>query len=126
MIMGIKTHDASSAPLDSDLALNHHPDAVEEAPISIESIDQRVERRLVLKMDPFIMPIIFFMYFFNVIDGSNLGNAKTDGMDKDLDFKENQYSILVMVLYVLFCGLCLSANLVTRKFQPKWLLVCFM
>ncbi|KAH9902018.1 MFS general substrate transporter [Xylariomycetidae sp. FL2044] len=70
--------------------------------------------------------MIFLMYFFNSIDRSNLGNAKTDGMDVDLGFVGNQYSILVMVFYVPFCGLTLPANLITRKFQPKWFLVGFM
>jgi MFS family permease len=72
------------------------------------------------------MTMIFFMYFFNSIDRSNLGNGKTDGMDTDLHFTGNQYSILVMVFYIPFCGLCLPANLITRKFQPKWFLVSFM
>jgi MFS family permease len=72
------------------------------------------------------MTMIFFMYFFNSIDRSNLGNAKTDGMDTDLHFTGNQYSILVMVFYIPICGLCLPANLITRKFQPKWFLVSFM
>jgi MFS family permease len=70
--------------------------------------------------------MIFFIYFFDSIDRSNLGNAKTDGMDTDLRFTGNQYSTLVMVSYISFCGLCLPANLITRKFQPKWFLVSFM
>jgi hypothetical protein len=116
--MDIKTHGGfKSSPMDSDHALEYHPGVVGEAPISIESIDQRAERRLVLKMHLFIMRMIFFMYFLNAIDRSNQGNAKTDGMGKDLGFKGSQYSVLVMVFYVPFC--CLPANLVTRKFQAE-------
>lgn len=92
----------------------------------LPDIDAAAERKLVLKLDLLVMVMIFLMYFFNSIDRGNLGNAKTDGMDVDLGFVGNQYSILVMVFYVPFCGLCLPANLVTRKFQPKWFLVAFM
>lgn len=92
----------------------------------LPSIDAAAERKLVRKLDLLVMVMIFLMYFFNSIDRGNLANAKTDGMDTDLGFVGNQYSILVMVFYVPFCGLCLPANLVTRKFQPKWFLVAFM
>lgn len=37
------------------------------------------------------------MYLFNALDKGNLGNAKTDGMDKDLGFKGNQYNTMLSV-----------------------------
>lgn len=100
--------------------------AIGDVSHTVPPIDAAAERKLVLKFDLLVMVMIFFMYFFNSIDRSNLGNAKTDHMDDDLGFVGNQYSILIMVFYVPFCGLCLPANLVTRKFQPKWFLVGFM
>ena len=92
----------------------------------VEEINRKKERKLVWKLDFSVMILIFLMYFFNSIDRSNLGNAKTDGMEDDLNFKGDQYSVLVMVFSVTFCGLCLPANLVTRKYQPKWFLIAFM
>ncbi|KAL1632577.1 hypothetical protein SLS56_003476 [Neofusicoccum ribis] len=100
--------------------------AIGDVSAPLPSIDAAAERKLVRKLDLLVMVMIFLMYFFNSIDRGNLANAKTDGMDTDLGFVGNQYSILVMVFYVPFCGLCLPANLVTRKFQPKWFLVAFM
>ncbi|OJD33442.1 high-affinity nicotinic acid transporter [Diplodia corticola] len=116
---------------DGDAASTKDPAQIEYGTISdvapvLPRIDAAAERKLVQKLDLLVMVIIFFMYFFNSIDRSNLGNAKTDGMDVDLGFVNNQYSILVMVFYVPFCGLCLPANLVTRKFEPKFFLVGFM
>ena len=62
------------------------------------------------------------MYFFNSVDRSNLGNAKTDGMDKDLNFKGNEYSLLILLFYVPF-GLCdLPLNLLTKRFSGKVML----
>jgi hypothetical protein len=40
------------------------------------------------------------MYLFNALDKGNLGNAKTDGLEKDLHFKTNQYNIILSVFYV--------------------------
>jgi len=41
------------------------------------------------------------MYLFNALDKGNLGNAKTDGMDKDLGFKGNQYNTMLSVSIVI-------------------------
>ena len=35
----------------------------------------------VRKLDLYLLPFLSLMYFFNSVDRSNLGNAKTDGMD---------------------------------------------
>ncbi|KAK5046616.1 hypothetical protein LTR84_007377 [Exophiala bonariae] len=59
-------------------------------------------------------------------DRSNLGNAKTDGMDKDMKFKGNEYSLLILLFYVPF-GLCdLPLNLLTKKFSGRVMLPTLM
>jgi MFS family permease len=66
------------------------------------------------------------MYFFNSVDRSNLGNAKTDGMDKDLGFTGEQYSLLILLFYVPN-GLCdLPLNMLTKKWSGKVMLPSLM
>lgn len=73
-------------------------------------------------MDCYLLPFLSLMYFFNSVDRSNLGNAKTDGMDRDLNFKGNEYSLLILLFYVPF-GLCdLPLNLLTKRFSGKVML----
>lgn len=66
------------------------------------------------------------MYFFNSVDRSNLGNAKTDGMDKDLHFVGEQYSLLILLFYVPNGLLDLPLNMITKKFSAKVTLPGFM
>lgn len=47
-------------------------------------IDAAAERRLLWKFDLRILPLLAMMYLFNSLDKSNLGNAKTNGLEKDL------------------------------------------
>lgn len=47
-------------------------------------IDKKAERRLLRKFDLHILPLLVMMYLFNSLDKSNLGNAKTAGLEKDL------------------------------------------
>lgn len=49
-------------------------------------IDKAAERRLLWKFDLRILPLLTMMYLFNALDKANLGNAKTDGLEKDLGF----------------------------------------
>jgi predicted MFS family arabinose efflux permease len=80
----------------------------------------------VRKLDMYLLPFLSLMYFFNSVDRSNLGNAKTDGMDKDLHFKGNEYSLLILLFYIPFGTLDLPLNLLTKKFSAKWVLPTLM
>ena len=40
------------------------------------------------------------MYLCNALDKSNLGNAKTNGLERDLKLKDGQYNILLSIFFV--------------------------
>lgn len=61
------------------------------------AIDPEAEQRLVRKFDLRILPCLAFMYLFNSLDKSNLGNAKTAGLEKTLGFRGNQFNLIVSV-----------------------------
>lgn len=63
-------------------------------------VDHHAERALCRKFDFRLLPVLALMYLFNALDKGNLGNAKTDGLEKDLHFKSNQYNIILSVFYV--------------------------
>lgn len=44
-------------------------------------MDSRAEQSLVWKFDLRILPVLAIMYLFNSLDKSNLGNAKTAGLE---------------------------------------------
>ncbi|KAF2502581.1 MFS general substrate transporter [Lophium mytilinum] len=58
------------------------------------------EKALVLKFDLRILPMLALMYLCNALDKGNLGNAKTDGFEKDLHFKSNQYNLILSIFYI--------------------------
>ncbi|KAF7563698.1 hypothetical protein G7046_g395 [Stylonectria norvegica] len=89
-------------------------------------INKVLDRAYVRKMDLYLLPYLSVMYFFNSVDRSNLGNAETDGMSKDLHFKGEQYSLLILLFYVPN-GLCdLPLNLLTKKFSGRIMLSTLM
>lgn len=86
----------------TDLKVTQSISSGDAAPIPIEGDTQHLptyehETALTWKFDLRILPMLACMYLFNALDKGNLGNAKTDGMDKDLNFKGNQYNTMLSV-----------------------------
>lgn len=64
------------------------------------ALDPAAERRLVWKFDLHILPVLAVMYLFNALDKSNLGNAKTAGLEKTLHLVGDQYNTILSVFFV--------------------------
>ena len=66
----------------------------------ITTIDAAKERAVVWKLDLHLLPLLAIMYLFNSLDKSNMGNAKTAGLAKDLGLKGHQYNLILSIFYV--------------------------
>lgn len=53
--------------------------------------------RVVRKLDLCLMPLLFILYTFSVLDRSNLGNAKLAGLPDDIDVEGERYELLGVV-----------------------------
>ncbi|KAL6404268.1 high-affinity nicotinic acid transporter [Ilyonectria robusta] len=111
--------------IDSSNDVESSIDNTAEAGTSV-IIDPEGERSYVKKLDMYLLPFLSLMYFFNAVDRSNLGNAKTDGLEADLNFTGNEYSLLILLFYIPFGTLDLPLNLLTKKFSAKWVLPSLM
>ncbi|KAK1142905.1 hypothetical protein N8T08_007146 [Aspergillus melleus] len=88
----------------------------------IQEIDLNAEKSYVRKVDLFLLPLLCLMYFFDCMDRSNLANAKTDGLENDLNLKGNEYSLIVLLFYIPF-GLCdLPWNLLLKRYSGRIML----
>ncbi|KAM0438538.1 hypothetical protein ACHAPT_001287 [Fusarium lateritium] len=57
------------------------------------------EKKLVRKVDMFLLPNIWLMYLLSYMDRTNIGNAKIAGMADDLKLTSSQYSIILVVFF---------------------------
>lgn len=62
--------------------------------------DPVAEKRLLRKIDLYVVPTVAMIYLWCFIDRANIGNAKIAGMEKDLGLKGYQYHILLTAFYV--------------------------
>ncbi|KAJ5901581.1 hypothetical protein N7495_002109 [Penicillium taxi] len=102
--------------------------AKKDAPTTIISvdIDPQAERVLVWKFDLLILPVLAIMYLFNSLDKSNLGNAKTAGLEDTLHLHGNQYNILLSIFFVPYVLTAPFLGLLGKKYGPNLVLPSMM
>ncbi|KAI0127258.1 major facilitator superfamily domain-containing protein [Xylariales sp. AK1849] len=88
-----------------------------------EAVGQKInERTLLRKLDRHLLPAVGILYLLSFLDRSNVGNARIEGMLKDLNMTGEQYLnglTLYFVGYVLFEVPC---NIILKKTTPRiWL-----
>ncbi|KAK4549037.1 hypothetical protein LTR36_007493 [Oleoguttula mirabilis] len=89
-------------------------------------IDEKAERALVWKFDIRILPLLALMYLFNALDKSNLGNAKTAGLEKDLGMTADQYNILLSIFFVPYVLTAPFLGMLGKIYGPSRVLPCMM
>ncbi|KAL9611352.1 MAG: hypothetical protein Q9167_004001 [Letrouitia subvulpina] len=89
-------------------------------------VSSKAERALVWKFDLRILPVLAVMYLFNSLDKSNLGNAKTAGLEKTLGLKGHDYNIILSVFFVPYVLTAPFLGIVGKKYGPNRVLPLMM
>ncbi|KAJ6180849.1 hypothetical protein N7519_011310 [Penicillium mononematosum] len=67
---------------------------------SVPDIDPAAEKRLLLKLDIHVVPILMFLFLLAFLDRINIGNARIQGLEKDLGMKGHDYNIALFIFFV--------------------------
>ena len=89
------------------VALDEHLEAAqkEHAPAGHETQTAEqtaLNRRINLKMDVAMLPLLSFLYLFNGLDRSNVGNAETQGFTEDIGAQPEDLNTAVSLFFVTF------------------------
>lgn len=111
---------------------------------AIPAKDPAKERALVWKFDLRILPVLAVMYLFNSLDKSNLGNAKTAGLEsrsrfsvsqcprnlppsvETLKLHGNQYNTILSIFFVPYVLTAPCLGILGKKYGPNKVLPCMM
>ncbi|KAL4794351.1 histidine phosphatase superfamily [Aspergillus venezuelensis] len=85
----------------------------------ISAIDAKAEKKLIRKMDYYILPFVVLLYLFSFLDRVNIGNARLYGLEEDLGLEGDQYQVAVSILFVTYCLFEVPSNLVIKKLTPS-------
>lgn len=81
-------------------------------------LDRAVNR----KFDTHVVPWLFGLWLLAFIDRSNIGNAKIDGLVKDLHLTGTKFNVALAVFYVPYITVDIPSNLVLKYFKAGYYL----
>ncbi|CEN59528.1 Putative Vitamin H transporter [Aspergillus calidoustus] len=84
------------------------------------------EKKLVRKIDFYLLPNIWIMYLLSYMDRTNIGNAKIAGMGDDLGLTSNQYSVALVVFFVGYVVFEPPSNMILIRTRPSLYLPAIM
>ena len=84
--------------------------------------DRALERRLILKIDFAVLPILFLLFLVSFVDRSNLANARIEGLEKSLHIppKSNGYNVALFSFTIPYVLFEVPANMMLKKIRPQW------
>lgn len=83
------------------------------------TVDPVLEKKILRELDFNVVPVLGFFMFVSFVDRSNIGNAKIQGMTKELHMVGNDYNIAVMLFTIAYIICGLPASLIFKKVEPK-------
>jgi ACS family pantothenate transporter-like MFS transporter len=85
------------------------------------------ERKLLFKIDWFVLSYVCSVYWVNYLDRANLSSAFVSGMKEELQMYSNELNIINTVFLVGYVVGMIPNNLMLLKVRPKyWLTFCCM
>ncbi|KAK2783281.1 hypothetical protein FQN53_009269 [Emmonsiellopsis sp. PD_33] len=85
----------------------------------------KLNRKMLLKLDFVLVPMMGMLYLLAFLDRANIGNARVAGLQKDLAINDRQYQTAITVTYVPYIAAELPSNLLIKKIGPRILLPTF-
>lgn len=110
--------DATDLKDDSAVVLK--PEDVSPSSIrpEISEEDRKLARRLLWKVDVWILPILTVLYLITAMDRSDIGNAQVAGMQKAIGANASEWAKVVSLFYVGFIVSQPFGSLFLQKLTP--------
>jgi len=105
-----------------DASFNTKKLLVDAAAIDAAAIDPAAEKKLLRKLDLHVLPVLWLLFMLAFLDRTNIGNAKIQGMIKDLDIEGQDYNIALFIFFVPYILFEVPANIIIKEINPStWL-----
>lgn len=87
-------------------------------------VEKSLERKLLLKLDLRVMPILFLLFLISFVDRFNIANARIQGLEKSLHMNPNGngYNVALFSFTIPFVLFEVPSNIILKKVPPMiWL-----
>lgn len=109
--------------------MSQSPPIYEDDKIPVSAVEQTATvydnervRKLTRKLDLHLIPPLFLIWFFPFIDRVNIGNARIQGLEKDLHMTGNQFNVAIVVFFIPLILFEAPSNIGMKRISPRiWL-----
>ncbi|KAK5054538.1 hypothetical protein LTR84_001429 [Exophiala bonariae] len=84
-----------------------------------QDIDPVLEKKVIRKVDFNLVPVLFLLFLCAFIDRINIGNARIQGLEKDLGMTGQDYNIALFTFFILYILLEVPCNMILKKIRPS-------
>ncbi|KAK2605395.1 hypothetical protein N8I77_008234 [Diaporthe amygdali] len=99
----------------TDLGLQSNP----SSSTLTHPLDEEVQKKLLRKTDLLVLPALACGLLTHAIDRSNIGNAKSDTLERDLHLAGNQFQLLLVLFYIPLTLSSVPFSLLAKTFSPS-------
>ncbi|KAI0091563.1 MFS general substrate transporter [Irpex rosettiformis] len=85
-----------------------------------------VEKKLMRKLDLWLLPWLTFLYLLSFLDRSSIGNARLYGLEKDLGINDKQYNLALTIFFIAYIVFDIPSNVFLKRLRPSILLSTLM
>lgn len=88
--------------------------------------ESQQDKALLRKLDLRLIPWLSFLYLISFLDRTNIGNAKVDGLQEDLNMTDGQYNASLTIFFVSYSVFEPLTNVLLKKLRPSIFLPLIM
>lgn len=90
--------------------------------------DAKFDKKLLLKRDLILVPLMGVMYMIMFLDRTNIANARIAGLQEGLNMPANGYNVALSIFYIPFVLAEVPSNLILSLswIKPRWYLGAMM
>ena len=101
-----------------------------EYPSTVESAgwDTAATKKLIRKIDLRLIPFLAFLYLLSFLDRTNIGNARLDTLEKDLNMPKTSlmYNNALAIFFPFYVAAEIPSNMAMKRFRPSIWIPCIM
>lgn len=97
----------------------HGDDSDDHSHLEVGGWDDASVRRLVRKMDWRLIPFLALLYLLSFLDRTNIGNARLDTLEADLNMSGLQYNHALAIFFPFYVLAEVPSNMAMKRFRPS-------
>ncbi|OAG00336.1 MFS nicotinic acid transporter-like protein Tna1 [Paraphaeosphaeria sporulosa] len=110
-----------------DAVQTHTNDPIPDPDAGLSAEERAVlDKKLLWKLDRYLIPWLSFLYLISFLDRTNIGNAKIDGLQEDLHMTNGQYNATLSIFFVSYSVFEPLTNVLLKKMRPSIFLPLIM